>query len=159
MHMKYPDEMNRKGLLKSREDQTVEYAKPAYHAVQNLTAVFDDTLVRIPRYAYVVKQQPTDLSLFGYESRSSGGQVVTIWLDDQVPSDSNEKTRLDFTFFAGQFDRPVYADLREGLVYEIPESNALCHGTVWEFKALPCYDSPILIADRRLIPIEAETQR
>jgi hypothetical protein len=29
MDMKYPDEMNRKGLLHSREDQTVEYAKPA----------------------------------------------------------------------------------------------------------------------------------
>lgn len=29
MDMKHPDEMNRKGLLHLREDQTVEYAKPA----------------------------------------------------------------------------------------------------------------------------------
>jgi hypothetical protein len=29
MDMKYPGEMNRKGLLHSREDQTLEYAKPA----------------------------------------------------------------------------------------------------------------------------------
>jgi len=35
MDMKYPDEMNAKGLLKSRVDQTVEYAKPAYVTVHS----------------------------------------------------------------------------------------------------------------------------
>ena len=153
MDMKYPDEMNRKGLLKSREDQTVEYPKPAYHAVQNLTAVFDHTLTRIPNYAYRTDCQES-LSLFAYRNRYSGGQIVTIWLDGEVPSDSNEKTHADFTFFAGQFEQPVYVDLREGRVYEIPESKWQRAGTVCEFRGVPCYDSPILIAERDLIPIK-----
>jgi len=152
MDMKYPDEMNRKGLLKSREDQTVEYRKPAYFAMQNLAAVFDDTLARIPRYAYRT-DSTASLSVFAYENRFTGGQVVTIWLDGETPSDGLDETGVNFTFLAGQFERPVYVDLREGKVYEIPSSHWQRQGTVYEFREVPCYDSPILIADRRLIPV------
>ncbi len=156
MDMKYPDEMNRKGLLKSREDRTVKYAKPAYFALQHLAAIFDWTLVRIPRYVWQT-DSAVSLSVFGYENRDTGRQVVTIWLDGEIPSDSNEKTAIDFTFPAGAFDRPVYVDLREGRVGEIPASHWQQRGTACEFRAIPCYDSPILIADRSLIPIAAES--
>jgi hypothetical protein len=152
MDMKYPDEMNRKGLLRSREDQTVERAKPAYHALQNLAAIFDHSLQRIPHYAWRT-DHPASLSVFGYENRFTGRQVVTIWLDGETPSDSTEKTGIDFTFYGGRFDQPVYVDLREGNVYEIPPSHWSRRGTVCAFHGLPCYDSPILIADKSLIPM------
>jgi hypothetical protein len=152
MDLKYPDEMNRKGLLKSRDDQTVEYAKPVYHALQNLAAVFDHRLARIAPYGWQT-DFPGSLSVFGYENRFTGRQVVTIWLDAEIPSDSNGKTAIDLTFPIGNFDRPVYVDLREGKVYEIPASHRQRRGTLFEFRAIPCYDSPILIADRSLIPI------
>lgn len=152
MDMKYPDEMNRKGLLLSREDQTVERVKPAYHALQNLAAIFDHRLKRIPNYDWRTDSTKS-LSVFGYEDRFTGRQVVTIWLDGGTPSDNLQKTGIDFTFFAGGFDQPVCIDLREGKVYEIPSSHWSRRGTVCEFRGIPCYDSPILLADKSLIPI------
>jgi hypothetical protein len=78
---------------------------------------------------------------------------VTIWQNGAIPSDRLEKTPLDLTFFAGDFQQPVYVDLREGRVYEIPASQWSRRGTVCEFRGIPCYDSPILIADKSLIPL------
>lgn len=150
--MKYPDEINRKGLLHAYADKTVAYAKPAYYAVQHLTAVFDDRLRRIPHYAF---QAGTDrsLSVFGYEHEAAGEQVVTIWFDSAVPSDSNEKTPVDLTFEGGRFSDPLYVDLREGKVYHIPDDRWFRTGTTYTFRAIPLYDAPILIADRSTIPL------
>jgi hypothetical protein len=153
MDMKYPNQMNVKGLLKSREDQTVEYAKPSYFAVQALASVFDCTLERIPHYQFNAATNRS-LSLFGYENRNSGQQVVTIWFDDKVPSDCNRKTTVDFTFYDGMYQEPVYVDLREATVYRISRKNWTKNGSVYEFKNIPVYDSPILIADRSLIIME-----
>jgi hypothetical protein len=152
MDMKYPDEMNRKGLLLSREDQTVARPKAAYYALQDLAAIFDDTLRRIPHYAWRTDCQES-LAVFAYENRFTGRQVVTIWQNGAIPSDRLEKTPLDLTFFAGDFQQPVYVDLREGRVYEVPASQWSRRGTVCEFRGIPCYDSPILIADKSLIPL------
>jgi hypothetical protein len=157
MDMKYPDEMNRKGLLHSREDQMVDHAKAAYYACQNLAAIFDHTLERIQRYGYQCNCRQS-LSVFAYESRYSRRQVVTIWLDGATPSDSNEKTPVNFRFAAGDFDKPVYVDLREGKVYAIGEPHWDRDGTVYEFRRVPCYDSPILIADKSVIPMATRTR-
>jgi hypothetical protein len=152
MDMKYPDEMNVKGLLKSREDQTVEYRRPSYFAVQAMASIFDNALERIPNYRYAANAKRS-LSVFGYENRYSGKQVVTIWFDDQIPSDSNKKSNTNFTFYFGSFDEPVYVDLRTGAVYEIPQKNYTKKGSVFEFKNIPIYDSPILIADKSVVLI------
>ncbi len=152
MDMKYPDEMNSKGLLRSRADQTVEGVKPAYGALQNLAAIFDDRLKRISHYAWRA-DCTASLSVFAYESRFTGRQVVTIWQDGEIPSDKIEKASIDLAFPVGNFEQPVYVDLREGRVYEIPSSHWFRRGTVCEFRGIPCYDSPILIADRSLVPM------
>jgi hypothetical protein len=151
--MKYPDEINVKGLLKSREDQTVEYRKPSYTSVQALASIFDNTLVRIPNYRYAVNAKRS-LSVFGYENRYSGKQIVTVWFDDKTPSESNQKSTTNFTIYYGNFQNPVYVDLREALVYDIAENNWEKKGSVYEFKNIPVYDSPVLIADRSIILIE-----
>lgn len=150
--MKYPDEINRKGLLKCRDDKTVEYAKPAYYALQNLAAVFDDRLVRITDYPHE-SNCTESLSVFGYASRQSGLQVVTIWLDGEVPSDSNARRQIDMIISAGAFRKPVYVDLREGKVYRIPHQAWSQREEVFTFRNVPCYDGPILIADESLIPL------
>ena len=85
--------------------------------------------------------------------------MVTVWQDGEIPSDSLSKTAIDFTFFAGSFGQPVYVDLREGKVYEIPPSQWSRRGTVCEFRGMPCYDSPILIADKSLVPMAPTADR
>ncbi len=159
MDMKYPDEMNRKGLLHSTEDQKVDYPKPAYYAVQHLTSIFDNSLRRIPEYSYT-QNGSRSLSLFAYENRSTGKQVVTIWFDDETPSNENTMTIVDFTFADGDFEEPVYVDLRTGRIYALPDSNWDVRGDKYEFRSIPCYDSPILISDRsNILMVDRATER
>ena len=153
MDMKYPDEMNVKGLLKSRDDQTVAYAKPAYYAVQNLASVFDNSLRRVKNVDYKVGTTQS-VSVFAYENVHSGLHVVTMWFDGKTPSDSETKIRTDFTVTHVRFKQPVYVDLRTGDVFEIPESAYSASGNTYTFRSLPCYDSPIVLADRANLHIE-----
>ncbi len=152
MDMNYRDGINRKGLLRATEDQKVEEVKPAYKAVQNLTAVFDERLQRIDDYSYTTDLQKSH-SLFAYQNRFFGKQVITIWLDGETPSNDNSLIRSDFTFYGCEMPDPVWVDLRTGEVYEIPEKNWSRKGLVYTFKDIPVYDSPILIADKSLVLI------
>ena len=150
MDMKYPDEMNAKGLLKSCDDQTVEYAKPAYYAVQNLASIFDDNFTRIKSFDYTATSQRS-LSVFCYKHKQTKCHVITIWFDGEIPSDDNARTGVDFTFKNVRLEKPVYIDLRTGDVFEIPQSAYSSKDNVYTFKSIPCYDSPILIADLKSI--------
>ena len=152
--MKYPNDFNTKGLLRAADDKTVAYVKPAYRAVQHLTAVFDDRLRRIPTYTYRASTDRS-LSVFGYAHTGTGQHVVTVWLDGAEPSDSNAKTPVDFTITGGRFRDPVWVDLREGTVRRIPAGSWSRRGSTHVFRGIPVYDSPVLIADRSAIPLRA----
>jgi hypothetical protein len=151
--MKYPDEMNRKGLLRARDDRTVEYAKPAYYAVQNLTAIFDNRLMRIADFAAEGEAAGKPLSAFAYRHEPSNHSVVTVWFKGDVPTNDNSKTAIDFTFRNTSFTAPVYVDLRTGRVYAIPRDRWSSAGGKTTFKQIPVYDSPILIAERTTLPL------
>ena len=153
MDMNYPDEINRKGLLHATEEKKVDHVKPAYYAVQNLTSIFDNNLERIQNYSYQADNKRS-MSLFAYQNKFTKNQVITIWFDDQIPSDSNDKTNLNFTFSHGEFKDPVYIDLRTGEVFDMPDNTWSRNGSVYEFENIPVYDSPVLIADRSNILLE-----
>jgi len=154
--MKYPDEMNRKGLLRARDDRTVEYPKPAYYSVQNLAAVFDNRLVRTTHFrAELDRDLP--LSAYAYRHGPSGQSVVTLWLHDQIPTDDNRKTAVDLTFHGVAFTNPLYVDLRTGRVYAIPRDAWSTRDGRATFRQVPVYDSPVLIADQAALPLEAVT--
>lgn len=143
----------RYGLLRANEDKTVAYRKPSYFAVQHLTAIFDNSLSRIRNYPYTARTD-SSLSVFAYRKEHTDEQVVTLWIDSSIPSNSNEKSLVDFSFSRGQFTDPVYVDLRKGTVYSIPDDQWHRNGTEYRFKGIPVYDSPILIADRSTIPLK-----
>lgn len=126
--------------------------KSAYYAVQNLASIFDSTLERIPRYAYTVEGDQS-LSVFGYQNKATKKQVATIWIDSEIPSNDHTKTKMDWGFLEGEFEEPVYVDLRTGNVYEIPDSQWRNKGRVYQFDNIPVYDSPVLIIDNRNVLI------
>ncbi len=144
--------MNTKGLLKANEDKTIAYAKPAYRAMQHVTAIFDPTLTRIPNYPYLAATDSA-LAVFGYRQQHSDEQVVTLWLSGSTPRNMNETVSLDLTFPQAKFSDPVYVDLRMGDVYAIPADRWTRRGTEYRFTGIPVYDSPVLIADRSAIPM------
>ena len=153
MESRSTEEWNYKGLLKANPDSTVAYAKPAYYAFQHITSVFDDRLERIKQYRYSTDGAgESNISLYAYKNKTND-QVVTVWLNDKIPSDDNQKSLRDFTFYEGRFSRPVWVDMVSGEIYEIPSTSWSKNGDCYEFKQIPIYDSPILIADLSVLKI------
>ncbi len=144
---------NTKGLIKSDlEGKFVDF-KESYYAYQHVTSIFDNGLDRVLNYPYRVNSE-TSLSLFGYRSKHFDKQVIAIWMDSETPTNSNTKTLTTFEFPKGNFDTPVYVDLRTGKVYQIPKSHWKRNGSEYTFKNIPIYDSPILIAEESLLKIK-----
>lgn len=95
--------------------------KLAYYAVQNVTAVFDNTLERIKDASYTHSLTEGDgnrywistdrsIAVYGYRHRETKKRVYTIWKDDAIPGDDCEMTFLDFAFAGGGFEDPVLVD-------------------------------------------------
>jgi hypothetical protein len=156
--------LNLKGIIKSDAAKKVIRPKTAYYAIQNVTSIFDNTLARITgleftrniagaapnefRYA-----QTTDRSLavYGFRHKTTQKQLYVIWMDENIPTDSNQTKLQTFTFSNGNFERPVLVDIITGGVYEIPATKWSKKGNTYSFKEIPVYDAPIVIADKSLI--------
>lgn len=156
--LNYPDEINRKGTLESDTTKKIVKAKPVYYALQHLAAIFDNTLAQIPNYSYTTDADSA-LSLFAYQHQSSKQQAITLWLDGNTPSDSEEYQSIEVHVPGGNFSKAVWVDLRTGGVREIPSENIRQQGTSFTFTNIPVYDSPVLIADKSLIPIDSSSSR
>ncbi|MGH8777268.1 MAG: hypothetical protein ACRDWI_19740 [Jiangellaceae bacterium] len=117
-----PSGLNSKGLVRTNIDHSVRYAKQAYYAVQ------------------------------AFRKAGTQQQAVAVWLSGAIPADTTTTTAVTFTFPSGNFADPVYVDLRTATVYDIPAANWTVSGTSHTFTSVPVYDSPILIADRSVVP-------
>ncbi len=143
--MKYPDEMNTKGLLAAKDDKTVDHKKQSYFAVQNLAAVFDNQVKRMSDFKYT-SSADRKLSAFAYHKKKA--PIVTLWFSDDTPSDSFETTPVDFTFENLKFKKPVLVDLLSGKIYKIPQDSFKDKNV---FESLPVYDSPVLITEEKMV--------
>jgi len=145
--------MNYKGLLASNPDQTIAHVKPAYYAAQTVFAIFDDSVKRISEFPFSSTALRA-LAVAGYRNEA-GAQIVTLWFNDAPPAEANGVTFADVTLRAGKFTEPVLVDVRTSTVYALPKANLLPAAAGVTFRAVPLYDSPMLIAERsalRIVP-------
>ncbi len=145
-------DMNYKGLLGTNPDKTISHAKPAYFAAQNVFAIFDDTLERIADCSFE-SNTTNKLTVSAYRSKTAGAQLVAIWFGGSPVAETNATTPVNFTFKAAQFKEPVLVDLLNGRVRGVPASNWKQEADGCSFRGIPVYDSPVLIAERTLLPI------
>ena len=141
------------GIVEANEDKTAKGPRQAYYSLQCLASIFDDNLKIIENYPYHINADAS-LSLFAFENKFTRKQVVTLWFDGEIPSDSNKKKNIKIQIYNGNFTNPLWVDLRTGKVFKIPIENWSESGTVFEFMQIPCYDSPVLIIDESLIKIQ-----
>lgn len=156
---------NTKGLLETDTENRVIRPKTAYYAVQNTTAVFDDTLERLRGVGFTHNISCADgdqywvntdrsIAVYGYRKKGSEKRIYTIWNPEGIPKDSSEFIKRELVFHNSDFEEPVLVDLLTGNVYEIDEKNWKKEGKQDRFFEIPVYDSPILLAEKCLIPVE-----
>ncbi len=159
---------NTKGILKSDANQGVERPKAAYRAIQTVTSVFDGTLTRIARVEHTFNDKvvPADadqvlyainsdraFSVYGYRHPVRQVDVYTIWMADQIPGDSLDKKGYTVSLANARFKQPVLVDVLSGQVFEIPAGQWSQRGVHVDFKNVPLFDGPVLIADRSLVDL------
>lgn len=157
---------NTKGIIESNADKKAVRPKIAYYAVQHVTSIFDCTLERIKSVehthniasagSYSKYSLSTDrsVSVYGYRHKETQKQLFTIWMDEAIPRDDNKIKIVEFTIANGNFDTPVFVDIITGGVYEIPTEQWSKQRDTYLFKKIPIYDSPVLLADKSLIPLK-----
>lgn len=148
--------MNYKGLLGTNPDQTVSHVKLAYYAAQSVFAIFGDPLARVPDYPFT-STSLRGVALTGYQA-SAGAQLAAYWFNDAPPAEANGVNLVTLTLPRGRFTDPVLVDLRTSTVYALPKEAWSQDDKGAVFTALPVYDSPLLLAERSLIPLTPATR-
>jgi hypothetical protein len=118
--------------------------------VQNVVAVFDDTLERVPDYPCEVQCEKAT-AFFAYKNKQSGQQMLVFWDKSAVPSNQNDTVPATFTIAKGSFAEPVWVDLITGGIHEIPVDKIARDGEKLIFKDIPVYDAPAFITDKSQI--------
>ncbi|MBR4663297.1 MAG: beta-galactosidase [Lentisphaeria bacterium] len=143
-------QINRKGLLRAEEDHKVVRKKIAYHAIQHMTSVFDDSLqpVSSDRAAVSFKRC---CALFPFADTRGRGNILAYWDRSDIPGDAVTTENAEILFKDFSFEEPVLADMITGKVYEIPADRISKSGEYVVFRDMPILDSPFLIAEKRLL--------
>ena len=146
-------EINRKGLLRAEADHKVVREKLAYHAIQHMTSVFDDTLRPVsPEHTAVFFKR--NVALFPFAETSGRGNLLAYWDRSGVPGDTVTVDTAQLLFKDLPFNDPVLADLVSGSVYAIPAGRISHQGDYIKFGGMPIIDSPLLVAERALLHLE-----
>lgn len=144
--------INSKGLLEVFPDRTIHHAKQSYHAVQHITAVFDNTVERVKDFEATLSggSEGSKYSMFGYRS-TKGGQLVSLWRSSNPPGERPELEDLQLTIAKGSFEDPIWIDLVSGAVYDIDDATWKSEGEGCVFQRLPVYDAVVVLAEREAV--------
>ncbi|MEK6481188.1 hypothetical protein WJR50_26840 [Catalinimonas sp. 4WD22] len=157
--------LNVKGIIQSDSTMRAIRPKMAYYAMQHVASVFDHSLSRIknvkptfntkatvnPREVKYNMNTDRSLAFYGYEHHNSNKQVYTLWMDENIPTESTETKDIQLTLIGARMDEAVYVDIITGKVYEIPKETFHKEEDKLIFERVPVYDAPILIIEKSLV--------
>jgi hypothetical protein len=143
-------DMDRYGLVKTDKQYRLLKVKIAYYAVQNVVAIFDNTLTRMPHDACEIQCEKA-AACYAYKHQSSGQSLLVFWDASGVPSDCNDTQSATLTLAKGSIANPVWVDTITGGIHEIPADRITREGEKLVFKNVPVYDAPVLITDKALV--------
>ncbi|HZH66121.1 MAG TPA: hypothetical protein VEY10_14590 [Flavisolibacter sp.] len=144
--------VNTKGLLKTNPDKTIERPKLSYKAAQHVFTLFDGDVK--PDSNVKVQSSGANQSYFGYAHKKSGFSMVTIWQSEDRPADNYEVNETTVTMEGGSFKKPVFVDMINGKVYEIPKGLWKKEGSKIVFNEVPVPDYPVAIADKSILRLK-----
>jgi len=138
------------GLLRADLNHRIIYKRPAFYAVQHMTAFFDNAVQPTGLLAYETGLKRT-LEVAGFEK--AGTPAVLLWYNDQVPGDALTFDSVALRVKGVTFKDPVYVEMITGKVYELEAGSWSVAAGDTSFKQLPVWDSPILLAERGQVPL------
>ena len=162
------------GLLRADLGKNVVYARPLYHATCNMFSFFDGEVkpaglvsnvafrvrtVRIPQTDLpscdetdrLPPDAPRKVTVAHFEK--AGTPVLLAWYSHRIPSDALVFDRIELSVPGVAFAEPVWMDMVTGRVYGIPAADVERKDGATVFRDLPMWDSPVLVAERRQVPL------
>lgn len=144
--------VNSKGLLEINRDRTIHHVKQAYRTVQHITALFDNTVERIPDFQANLSGGMEDVkySIFGYRA-ADDAPTVTLWRSSDTPGERPDMEQVCLGLPDTSFEDPVWVDLLTGRVYDMDDALWKVKGEGTTFDRVPVHDSVIVLAERAWI--------
>jgi hypothetical protein len=147
--MKYPKGMNTKGLLKMNEDKTIAYPKQSYFAYQNLTSLFDSSVVSSVDISCDIDTKEA-YEIFSFYDEKVNTPVIAYYYSGKVP-DNEVKVKNELLRIKEEAYRSaVLVDIRTGIIYEVPATSLKVDDNGIEM-TLPIYDSPLIVCDKSFL--------
>ncbi|WP_154859478.1 GH39 family glycosyl hydrolase [Cyclobacterium xiamenense] len=141
--------LNSKGLLMANPDGSIVRPKESYYAYQHAATLFSGVVEE----AGTAEQESENVKVYGYTRKGKEGNALTIWRADAKPEDSMETVNHTFTVHNMQFKKPVFVNLLDGKVYELPKATYSKKGKSFTFSEIPVADWPVVIVDRSWVEL------
>ena len=154
--LKYPNMLQSFGLIRSNLLLQFIYKRPTYYAVQHMMSFFDDA-VKPVGLLDCESQSPRQITVAGFEK--AGTSVALLWYSDQIPSDDLAWDNVDLTIQGATFQDPVYVEMITGKVYELDRSAWKSDAGNTAFKALPIWDSPMMLVERAQVELKKDASK
>jgi hypothetical protein len=151
--LRYTNMLQSFGLIRSNLLHEFIYKRPSYYGVQHMASFFDDEVKAVGELAYE-SDSPRKMTVAGF--KKEGKPVILVWDKDQIPTDDLNWDLVNLTIKGIKFQDPVYVEMISGKVYEIDKATVKNRGADVEFKELPVWDSPIMIAERSLVNMKID---
>jgi len=142
--------LNEKGLLRADLKKNVIYRRPSYYAVRNIATFFDSTVQPTGLLEYATDSD-RKLEVAGFSKADS--TVVLAWFNDKLPDNELSRDTIRLTIKNVSFKDPVYVDILTGKVYELDAADFKIGPNQTTFLKLPMWDAPVLLAERKQVPL------
>jgi len=133
------------GLIRSNAQHEIIYKRPSYYGVQHMVNFFDYSIIPSGMLSNSSNAR-RELAVAGFKKDDS--PIALVWYKDQVPGDKMEWDLVSLTIKNTTFKDPVYVEMVSGKVFEIDAGDWEEKGKDVVFKALPVWDSVVMIAER-----------
>ena len=151
------------GLVRSNTLKEFVYRRPSYFAMQNIFGLLDDEahsekIVVQPNFMVTKRFDPRDTrkrTLTSVRFTRNGGTMRFCWFSDSRPSSELGFDRVTL-YMPGHIAHPAWVEMITGRVFDIPADCVKHENDVTVLSDVPMWDSPVMIADRLVVPMRKE---
>ncbi len=86
-----------------------------------------------------------------FADKKQNKKFVSICLDKEKPADETKVRLTDISIAEMKITNPVYVDLLNGNIYEIPKEKYVISSSGINFLQIPIKDYPVLISDYSMV--------